>query len=105
MSEPVDMLGMCCIVCGRWRGYATLKGGAHHMPPKGSGGEAAWHGNLLALCGTGTTGCHGLWHAKKLKLEWRNERWMWRGENSRGVKTDIWTSCHDDRFWNVLAGW
>ena len=99
MSAPPDMLGTCCIVCGR---YGTNR---HHEPPKGLGGERAWHGSLLALCGSGTTGCHGLRHAGRLKLEWRNERWMWRGENSRGVKTDIWTACHDDRFWNVLAGW
>ena len=102
--EPVDMLGWCCIVCGRWRGFSSPRGGAHHEPPKGLGGEKAWHGSLLSLCGSGTTGCHGLRHAKRLKLRWSGERWEWLGTNSRGLTVRQWTACHDDEFWNVLAG-
>ena len=96
--EPVDMTGTCCIVCGR---YGTNR---HHEPPKGLGGERAWKGNFVSLCGSGTTGCHGLYHARKLKLRWSGERWEWLGTNSRGLTVRQWTACHDDEFWNVLAG-
>ncbi len=62
-----------CIVCGR---SAT---NAHHEPPKGimrTFPMATDHGlwllrpSLLAVCGTGTTGCHGKIHAKLLRIEW-----------------------------------
>lgn len=94
------MNGTCCIVCGRF--------GAnwHHEPPKGTGGACAWHGSLLALCGSGTTGCHGLRHAGRLKLRFNDDagRWEWLGESSRGVTARKWTPCHGDDFWNALAG-
>ena len=97
MTEPVDMTGTCCIVCGN---YGTNR---HHEPPKGTGGEKSWNGNLVSLCGSGTTGCHGLRHAGRLKLRW-NGRWEWIGENSHGLRTRHWIPCHDDEFWNSLAG-
>lgn len=49
-----------CEVCGlpiamdRWPGYSR-----HHRLPRGRGGHNRLS-NLLLLCGTGTTGCHGL---------------------------------------------
>ena len=92
-----DMVGDCCIVCGKW-GVNV-----HHEPPKGLGGEKSWDGSLLALCGSGTTGCHGLRHAGRLKLEWRRGRWMWKGE-CRTRKSECWMPCHDDEFWNGLRG-
>lgn len=98
MSGPVDMTGSCCIVCGRFGANR------HHEPPKGTGTWRTWNGSLLSLCGSGTTGCHGLRHAGRLELEWRGGRWMWRGESSRGVTARKWTPCHGDEFWNALAG-
>lgn len=62
-----------CIVCGK---RAT---NAHHCPPKGImrifplGTERGlWllRPALLAVCGSGTTGCHGAIHSGYLKIEW-----------------------------------
>lgn len=100
-----DMLGGCCIVCGRYRGYKSHVGGAHHEPPKGTGGEKAWKGALLSLCGSGTTGCHGLRHAGKLEFQYDDQSgWMWRGENSHGIRVNEWVYCRDDDYWNTLRG-
>ena len=95
-----DMTGTCCVVCGRFGANR------HHEPPKGLGGERAWHGSLLGLCGSGTTGCHGLRHAGRLKLRWNDaeSRWEWTGENSRGIVANHWVACHDDDYWNNLRG-
>lgn len=54
----------CCARCGAaitgQRGYDWS---LHHRRPRGSGGTSlAWvnlPGNLVMLCGSGTTGCHG----------------------------------------------
>lgn len=55
----------CCARCGRHvvhleRGVAWS---IHHRRPRGAGGTSlAWvnaAANLIVLCGSGTTGCHG----------------------------------------------
>ena len=55
----------CCVRCGKHvahleRGFAWS---IHHRRPRGKGGTSlAWVGaaaNLIVLCGSGTTGCHG----------------------------------------------
>lgn len=65
-----------CAVCGL---PAT---NAHHQPAKGMGGGSTVHLHrtkwgqfvvrpaLIALCGSGTTGCHGDVHEKRVKIEW-----------------------------------
>lgn len=61
-----------CAVCGR---PAT---NAHHVPPVGMGARNAkfeLHGHvlrpaLIALCGSGTTGCHGEVHSGRILVEW-----------------------------------
>lgn len=79
--------GARCAVCGR---PAT---NCHHEPHLGMGGRNAsfrLHGvelrpALIALCGSGTTGCHGLVHSGRISLEWRwdaewcEDQW-WGGE-------------------------
>ena len=79
--------GACCVVCGR--PYPN----AHHEPPKGVGrnfllstpmGQFVLKPALIALCGSGTTGCHGMRHNGQLKVRWEwysdenAERW-WDG--------------------------
>ena len=91
-----DTTGTCCVVCGR---YGANR---HHMPPKGMAGEEHWEGCFISLCGSGTTGCHGLWHAKRLHLWFVDGCWHWMGENSHGIKTSQWVRCHDDEFWEAL---
>lgn len=61
----------------------------HHCPPK-SKGKFILHGHVLkpalfALCGSGTTGCHGKFHQKQIipKWEWNSDEYAkswWSGE-------------------------
>lgn len=65
--------GARCAVCGR------LASNSHHEPPKGT--SSVWtmktvHGTfalkpaLIALCGSGTTGCHGDRHNGRVRFQW-----------------------------------
>ncbi|WP_077597848.1 hypothetical protein [Olsenella urininfantis] len=71
--------GARCAVCGA---PAT---NSHHEPQVGMGGgraslPLAGHGlrpALIALCGSGTTGCHGMVHAGLLRIAWE-----WDGDGS-----------------------
>jgi hypothetical protein len=50
--------GKCCVRCG-----AYAEGGSrHHRLLKSRGGQDTAD-NLILLCGSGTTGCHGWVHA------------------------------------------
>lgn len=76
-----------CAVCG------MMATNSHHVPAVGMGGRNATftlNGHvlrpaLIALCGSGTTGCHGLMHSGRLRMEWAwdddeaAEAW-WSGE-------------------------
>ncbi|TAJ21794.1 MAG: HNH endonuclease [Dehalococcoidia bacterium] len=65
-QQVADRAGYCCEVCG-----LALHNGArwvephsfHHRRPRGAGGTsdpaANTAANLLLLCGSGVTGCHG----------------------------------------------
>ena len=81
-----------CIVCGR--PHPNL----HHMPPIGSGRRDAWEGALLALCGSGTTGCHGAFHAGILELRFMDGMWMWRGK-AGPIEARRWTRCREVWPW------
>lgn len=41
-----------CVICGE------IEISIHHVLPRGQGGDDVWE-NLVALCGSGTHGCHG----------------------------------------------
>lgn len=80
--------GAVCAICGR---TAT---NTHHQPAKGlcsSFTMATGYGrfvllpSLIALCGSGTTGCHGMFHSGEASAswEWDDEdfaRMWWEGE-------------------------
>lgn len=81
--------GFKCAICGQpidtgWSGYSI-----HHRRMRSQGhGYDNLHepGNLLTLCGSGTTGCHDKFHGgARLKAEWvwrskvYEEAW-WTGE-------------------------
>ncbi len=51
-----------CAACG---GPAS---NAHHVLPKGRGGDDLY-ANLIPLCGSGTTGCHGAWHGSPYVIQ------------------------------------
>lgn len=65
--------GALCALCGR---PAT---NAHHEPPRSNGafllptkwGMFVLKPALIALCGSGTTGCHGARHDRRVAFEWR----------------------------------
>jgi hypothetical protein len=72
-----------CAACGG--------GGAngHHVLPKGAGAGAGDDvaENIVGLCGSGTTGCHGAWHGSPyvvqvgnwvLDVERRDREWVAR---------------------------
>lgn len=83
--------GATCLACGH------SADSAHHEPQKGMGGaKRTWtmrtpmgqfvlRPALIALCGSGTTGCHGKRHNGLLRIRWKwtdpwGERAWWSGE-------------------------
>lgn len=83
--------GAMCAVCGK---PAT---NSHHHPPKGTastfkleypdGSYQVLRPSLLAVCGSGTTGCHGLIHQRKVRI-----RWEW---------DDL---AYQEQYWQGLIG-
>jgi hypothetical protein len=47
-----------CVRCGHW---IRENGSRHHRQRRQVGGHT--YGNVILLCGSGTTGCHGYVHA------------------------------------------
>lgn len=69
-----------CAVCGQ------RASNAHHEPPRSKGriflldtewGQFVLKPALFALCGTGTTGCHGKRHERRWTV-----RWEWDSDES-----------------------
>lgn len=63
-----------CTICGK---QAT---NTHHHPARGKArsftlktkhGAFVLKPALFALCGSGTTGCHGLVHQRKIEIKWK----------------------------------
>lgn len=54
-DAAVEAEGNRCAVCRRW--FARMDG--HHVYPRDLGGDDVVE-NVAPLCGSGTTGCHGL---------------------------------------------
>ena len=74
-----------CVCCGK------LATNAHHYPPRGTSPYFKFKGlelkpALFALCGSGTTGCHGQWHSPRrftALWKWDSEDYMrawWEGD-------------------------
>lgn len=81
----------CCGSCGgAITGTRGVDWSIHHRAPRGSGGtKRAWvnqPANLILLCGSGTTGCHG-------NTESHRDRSIAEGfllrANGRAIATDI----------------
>jgi hypothetical protein len=65
-----------CELCGKRRSESC-----HHAVPRGKGGDDVWE-NMVALCGSGTTGCHGEVETSRearhrLRDEMRDETWIY----------------------------
>ena len=96
-----DMVQDRCIVCGRWVNHRPDGTPCvHHIPPIGTGKRKAWEGALVALCGTGTTGCHGRFHHADLELGFIDGAWRWRGTRADGYSTDVWIPCQTESEWD-----
>lgn len=54
----------CCVRCGHY--CLNEPHSVHHRQPKGMGGRkgADTPSNLILLCGSGSTGCHGYVHSR-----------------------------------------
>ncbi|WNN95721.1 HNH endonuclease [Mycobacterium phage Dulcita] len=83
-AEVLERCGGLCERCGRG-GPVTM----HHRKKRGQGGPwEPW--NIVALCGHGTTGCHGWVEANPLAAHatgWHVRPW----EDPRSVRpTPIW---------------
>lgn len=63
LDKPSITTDHACAICGR---YAT---NYHHIVPRSVGGK---NGPVVRLCGSGTTGCHGMAESKMLHFRWRN---------------------------------
>lgn len=74
VGEVLDRDAKRCARCGcHVRGLRGHGWSVHHRQPAGMGGSklASAHGtaNLLLLCGSGTTGCHGWVESHRLASE------------------------------------
>lgn len=100
--------GAACMVCGA---PAT---NVHHCPPVSKrtfkletpNGSFVLRPSLFALCGSGTTGCHGGFHSGRFKAFWlwyteEGERMWWDGTFlSEGLEPHgSWLYRHG--FWEV----
>lgn len=71
-----------CERCGT-AGYTV-----HHRRKRSQGGS--WDAsNLLALCGSGTTGCHG-WVEAHPKAAHEQGFWLFEGETSAATAVRLW---------------
>lgn len=83
-----------CACCGTQsaRGFS-----AHHEPPRSKGSfvlRTEWGSfvllpALIALCGSGTTGCHGMRHGGRLRI-----RWEWDSDEYAEKWWSGWTLSH-----------
>ena len=94
--------GACCCICGA---RAT---NSHHEPPVGmGGGRGAFrlHGHemrpaLFALCGSGTTGCHGAVHSGRYRIRWQWDTEKDAAEWWAGDMPDAMYQGGEELYWH-----
>lgn len=66
-----------CVRCGRW--LQGVPASRHHRKRRSQASRMEVHApsNLILLCGSGTTGCHGWVHAHPRQA--RDHGWLLRG--------------------------
>lgn len=76
----------CCVRCGV--SVIGQRYSLHHRKPRSQGGEHTT-ANLITLCGTGTTGCHG-W-AESFRERAREAGWLVpRSTEPAAVQVQTW---------------
>ena len=90
-----------CERCGTLLGMNMFYS-IHHRIPRGMGGsdrqELNLASNLLALCGSGTTGCHG-WIESNRSTSYEDGWLCYRNDDPRTIMVKISTShAMSDRF-------
>jgi 5-methylcytosine-specific restriction endonuclease McrA len=87
--------GYCCQRCGAGLRIAEGDYSLQHRDNRGMGGSKLKHAmaNLVALCGSATTGCHG--HVESEPLE--SDRMGWSVPN--GVTPEEWPVLRFGRSW------
>ena len=91
-----------CVVCGR---LATNR---HHVVPRSLGGH---DGPTVALCGSGTTGCHGLAELKRLHFRFVKDKLIEIEPNTESWTTYGWweflITPEPVSYWEALKmdGW
>lgn len=80
-----------CFRCGVYLQYGMGWYSIHHRIPRGMGGSKderlSEASNLLLLCGTGTTGCHG--HIERNRDEALEDGWLVRRHDDPAEKAVI----------------
>lgn len=79
----------CCARCGK----AIMVGGSRHHRQFRSRGGSDTVANLVLLCGSGTTGCHGWVHANV------------KHARAAGFAVDSWESPEDVPVQHAIYGW
>lgn len=85
-----------CVSCGTYVGpFGDFS--IHHRRPRGMGGtkrpESNLPGNLLLLCGSGTTGCHG-W-VESHRAEARDKGFLvWQSQDPETVPVETYCGSY-----------
>lgn len=102
-----------CCVCGRSVGLRPVTAreredspfpltvSFHHVPSRSLAGP---HSSGVRLCGSGTTGCHGLAEDKRIEFKHAGGVWYFRVTDERTarrvscgshrVREGVWYRCH-----------
>ena len=90
-----------CVRCGK--GITGRPYSLHHRKRRSQGGRNA-PGNLLTLCGSGTTGCHGWVHANI--AESQASGWLLLSTQHPGAESVLYVSEHGSgmRVWLTESG-
>lgn len=92
MDKPGVSRQPYCPVCGK-NGPLT----EHHIIPRGQGGTK---GPTIYLCGSGTTGCHGLAEDYRLHFDWAGP-WFYKKEGT--PKKDVFIETVGTAGWNPVS--
>lgn len=105
----LERAGFQCERCGV--SISTVPMSIHHRRPRAMGGthraETNYASNLMALCGSGTTGCHGYLESHRSEaIEYGFIVPQYETPNKVSVKTYLhgWIFLNDDASFTTTLG-